>query len=193
MKVRFELEALTLPGLALVRPRVHGDPRGFFLESFRKSDFEAIGLPGDFHQDNHARSGPGVLRGLHYQVHPAEQGKLIRVVRGVVFDVAVDIRPDSPTFGSWEGVMLTEDRPEMLYIPPGFAHGYKVMGEGADLVYKVTAEYREELDRGIRWDDPRLGIEWPGGEPVLSDRDRALPGLDQADPGVERTHSNRTG
>ena len=188
--MRFELEALDLPGLTLVRPRVHGDARGFFLESFRRSDFEALGLPGTFDQDNHARSGAGVLRGLHYQLSPADQGKLIRVVRGSVFDVAVDLRPDSPSFGRWEGVELHEDRQEMLYIPPGFAHGYKVLSNGADLAYKVTCEYRADLDRGIRWDDERLGIEWPGGKPVLSDRDRTLPGFDQADLGVARMPSD---
>lgn len=189
MSGRFELEHLGLPGLALVRPKVHGDSRGFFLESFRRSDFQALGLPADFHQDNHARSGAGVLRGLHYQIHPAEQGKLIRVLRGSVFDVAVDIRPGSRTFGQWEGVTLTEERQEMLYIPPGFAHGYKVLSDGADLVYKVTCEYQADLDRGIRWDDPGLAIEWPGGPPVLSKRDQSLPGLDDADLG-ERINSN---
>ena len=190
MNNRFELQPLALDGLALVRPRVHGDTRGFFLESFRKSDFAALGLPSDFNQDNHARSGPGVLRGLHYQIRPAEQGKLIRVLRGSVFDVAVDIRPDSSGFGRWEGVTLSEERQEMLYIPPGFAHGYKVLSDGADLVYKVTKEYRADLDRGIRWDDPDLAIEWPGGDPVLSQRDQALPGLAQADLGAERTQAN---
>lgn len=183
--MRFELEPLAMSGLALVRPRVHTDERGFFLESFRKSDFQALGLPAEFDQDNHARSGPGVLRGLHYQLSPADQGKLIRVVRGAVFDVAVDLRPDSPTFARWEGVELHEDRQELLYIPPGFAHGYKVLSDGADLVYKVTSEYRADLDRGIRWDDADLAIAWPGGEPVLSERDRALPGFDEVDLGVQ--------
>lgn len=191
MSGRFELEHLRIPGLAVVRPTVHGDSRGFFLESFRKSDFQALGLPTDFSQDNHARSGSGVLRGLHYQIHPAEQGKLIRVLRGAVFDVAVDIRVGSRTFGQWEGVTLTEERQEMLYIPPGFAHGYKVLSDGADLVYKVTREYQADLDRGIRWDDPDLAIEWPGDAPVLSERDRSLPGLGDADLGRAEHSSGR--
>ena len=179
---RFTVEPLALDGMALLRPRVHGDARGFFMESYRASDFAELGLPTVYVQDNHARSGPGVLRGLHYQLPPAEQGKLLRVTRGRVFDVAVDLRPASATFGRWAGVELTEDGHEMLYIPAGFAHGYQVLSaDGADLVYKVTAEYDGTLDRGIRWDDPALGIAWPRPDPVLSDRDRTLPVLADAE------------
>ncbi len=181
--MRFEARELSLDGLVLLRAKVHQDSRGFFLETYRASDFAELGLPTAYAQDNHARSEAGVLRGLHYQISPAAQGKLIRVTSGTVFDVAVDIRPGSPTFGQWEGVTLSDDQQDMLYIPPGFAHGYKVLSNEADLVYKVTSEYRADLDRGIRWDDPTIGISWPGGHPVLSERDVDLPSLQQADLG----------
>jgi dTDP-4-dehydrorhamnose 3,5-epimerase len=132
-------------------------------------------------QDNFARSGKNVLRGLHYQVDPAGQAKLVRVVRGAVFDVAVDLRRDSPTFGRWVGETLTEDNHRMLYIPEGFAHGYVVLSDVADFVYKVSSEYAPDLERGVRWDCPEIGISWPVTAPTLSPKDRSLPSLSRAE------------
>jgi dTDP-4-dehydrorhamnose 3,5-epimerase len=177
----FRFVALELPGVVLVEETRRGDARGFFAETFKESAFRDGGIPGPFVQDNHARSSRGVLRGLHYQLPPRAQGKLVRVVRGEVFDVAVDLRRGSPTFGRWTGVRLSEDEGRMLWIPPGFAHGYVVMSESADFTYKVTAEYDGALERGVRWDDPAIGVEWPLDAPLLSDRDRAQPALADAD------------
>ncbi|MEZ4414369.1 MAG: dTDP-4-dehydrorhamnose 3,5-epimerase [Gemmatimonadota bacterium] len=172
---------LSIPDVLLFDLERHGDDRGFFVETYRDSWFRDAGLPLEFVQDNHARSGRGVLRGLHYQLPPAGQGKLIRVARGRVFDVAVDVRADSPTLGRWVGVELSDERPQMLYIPPGFAHGYCVLSEVADFLYKVTAEYAPAWERGVRWDDPAIGIQWPLAQPTLSARDVALPGLAAAE------------
>ena len=168
-----------ISGLLIVEPRVFGDDRGFFLETFNAARFAERGLPTTFVQDNHSRSAYGVLRGLHYQ-RLAPQGKLVSVVRGEVFDVAVDIRRDSPTFGRWAGAHLREQDHRAIWIPPGFAHGFCVLSESADFVYKCTTLYDAAEDRGIRWDDPALGIEWPIGDPVLSSKDRALPTLAEA-------------
>ena len=175
----FAFEPLAIPDVILVRPERRGDARGFFSETYRASAFEAAGIRGPFVQDNLARSGQGVLRGLHYQLPPHAQGKLVQVVRGAVFDVVVDLRRRSPTFGRWVGWELTADSGEVLWIPPGFAHGYAVLGDGADLAYKVTAEYQAELDRGVRWNDPAIGVVWPLEDPVLSPRDLALPILSE--------------
>jgi len=161
----------TLPDVLLLEPRVYGDARGFFMESYNKRVFAELGLKVEFVQDNHSRSGRNVLRGLHYQI-VQPQGKLVRVVRGVVFDVAVDLRRGSPTFGRWEGVELSEDNKRMLWIPPGFAHGFLVLSESADFLYKTTDFYAPEHERCIRWDDPDIGIAWPlSGEPILSAKD----------------------
>jgi len=178
----FAFERLEIPDVILVRPTRLGDTRGFFAETFRASAFAAAGIPGAFVQDNLARSGPRVLRGLHFQAPPHPQGKLIQVVRGAVYDVAVDLRRASPTFGRWVGRELSDAEGALLWVPPGFAHGYVVLSDGADFAYKVTAEYRAELDRGVRWDDPTIGVVWPVSEPVLSQRDRALPLLRDLDP-----------
>ncbi|NJD20618.1 MAG: dTDP-4-dehydrorhamnose 3,5-epimerase [Gemmatimonadetes bacterium] len=175
----FAFEPLAIPDVILVRPERRGDARGFFSETYRASAFEAAGIRGPFVQDNLARSGRGVLRGLHYQLPPRAQGKLVQVVRGAVFDVVVDLRRRSPTFGGWVGRELSADKGEILWIPPGFAHGYAVLGDGADLFYKVTAEYQAELDRGVRWNDPAIGVVWPLEDPVLSPRDVALPVLSE--------------
>ena len=175
-----EYTALTIPDVLLISLRRHGDARGFFMETYRESHFNEVGVSLGFVQDNHARSSRGVLRGLHYQLPPAAQGKLVRVTHGRVFDVAVDLRRDSSHFGKWVGMELDEDRPQMLYIPPGFAHGYCVLSETADFTYKVTAEYAPEWERGLRWNDPTVGIEWPLSEPLLSDRDLRLPCLADA-------------
>jgi dTDP-4-dehydrorhamnose 3,5-epimerase len=173
----FSFEPTELPDVIRVRTRRFGDPRGFFSERFRLTLFEDAGVSGPFVQDNWARSARGVLRGLHFQLPPREQGKLVGVTRGRIFDVAVDIRKGSPTFGRWIGAELDDEAGDLLWIPPGFAHGYQVLTSDADVVYKVTAEYDPELERGIRWDDPDLDITWPLADPVLSDRDRRLPHL----------------
>ena len=168
-----------LPGVLLLEPRVFGDDRGFFLETFNAARFAERGLPTTFVQDNHSRSAHGVLRGLHYQ-RRAPQGKLVSVVRGEVFDVAVDIRRGSQSYGRWFGMRLSEERRQLLWIPPGFAHGFCVLSERADFLYKCTTLYDAADDRGIRWDDPALGIAWPVSDPVLSAKDRALPSLAEA-------------
>ena len=162
-----------IPDVLVVEPRVFGDPRGFFMESWNRRALADAGLDADFVQDNHSRSRRGVLRGLHYQIrHP--QGKLVRVVAGEVFDVAVDLRRSSPTFGRAVGVVLSEDNKRMLWVPPGFAHGFLVTSESADFLYKATDYYHPEHERTLLWNDPEIGIEWPhAGEPVLAAKDAA--------------------
>lgn len=164
-----------LPGVLLLEPRVLGDARGFFLESWNRHAFSEMGLDLDFVQDCHSRSGKGVLRGLHYQLEQS-QGKLVRVVSGMVFDVAVDLRRTSTTFGQWVGHEISADNARMLWIPPGFGHGFLVLSDYADFLYKTTAYYAPQCDRGIRWDDPDIGVKWPlEGGPTLSARDQSLP------------------
>lgn len=158
--------------MVLIEPRVYRDERGFFLESYQRERFAAAGIDLDFVQDNHSRSTHGILRGLHFQ-HPRGQGKLIRVVRGEIFDVAVDIRLGSPTYGRWVGYTLSEDNQHSLYIPPGFAHGFVVTGEVADVCYKCTEFYHPEGEGILAWDDLRLAIDWPVAEPKLSGKDNA--------------------
>ncbi len=168
----------------IIEPKVFGDARGFFYESFNQQAFDAAtGTRYSFVQDNHSRSARGVLRGLHYQLAPKAQGKLVRVVRGAVFDVAVDIRRSSPTFGQWEGVELSEDNQRQLWIPPGFAHGFLVLSESADFLYKTTDYYSPEHERCVAWDDPAIGIEWPdvGLAPQLSAKDQQGSALTQAE------------
>lgn len=163
-----------LEGLLLITLPVHRDARGFFVERFREESFRALIPDARFVQDNHSRSHPNVLRGLHYQHSPA-QGKLVGVLRGRVWDVAVDIRPDSPTFGEHYGAELSGENGALLWIPPGFAHGFCVLGdEPADMLYKVTAPYSPQGEGGIRFDDAALGIEWPLSHPIVSARDEAL-------------------
>ncbi|PLX83394.1 MAG: dTDP-4-dehydrorhamnose 3,5-epimerase [Desulfuromonas sp.] len=171
-----------IPDVLLIEPKVFGDDRGFFFESFNQKLFqEKTGLDVTFVQDNHSRSTRGVLRGLHYQLPPAAQGKLVRCVVGEVFDVAVDIRRSSSTFGQWVGELLSADNKRQLWIPPGFAHGFMVLSGAAEFLYKATDYYAPEHDRAIRWDDPALAIEWPGSvEPVLSAKDLAAPGFSAA-------------
>lgn len=163
---------LAIPEVLLIEPKVFGDSRGFFFESFNQKAFnEATGLDVTFVQDNHSRSAKGVLRGLHYQVDKP-QGKLVRVTRGAVFDVAVDIRPASPTFGKWVGVELNEDKHQQLWIPPGFAHGFLVLSDVADFLYKTTDYYAPALERCILWNDASLNISWPSDiAPSLSVKD----------------------
>lgn len=171
-----------IPDVLVLEPRVFGDARGFFLESFNQRAFaEATGLNPTFVQDNHSRSARGVLRGLHFQVQQP-QGKLVRVVRGAVFDVAVDIRPESPTFGRWAGVELSEDNHRQLWIPPRLAHGFLVLSETADFLYKTTDYYAPAHERSIAWNDPTLAIDWPlaGAQPALSAKDQAAMSLAEA-------------
>ncbi|WP_019451253.1 dTDP-4-dehydrorhamnose 3,5-epimerase [Cupriavidus sp. BIS7] len=163
-----------IPDVMIIEPRVFGDARGFFLESFNQKAFaEATGLDLEFVQDNHSRSGKGVLRGLHYQIQQP-QGKLVRVVRGRVFDVAVDVRKQSVTFGKWVGVELSEDNHRQFWVPPGFAHGFVVLSETADFLYKTTDYYAPQFERTIAWNDPEIGIEWPQMDvaPLLSAKDQ---------------------
>jgi dTDP-4-dehydrorhamnose 3,5-epimerase len=166
--------ATAIPEVLIVEPKVHGDARGFFFESYNERAFrQATGVSPVFVQDNHSRSGKGVLRGLHYQVRQP-QGKLVRVVRGSAFDVAVDVRRNSPTFGRWVGVELSEQNHRQLWIPEGFAHGFLVTSESADFVYKATDYYAPEHERSIAWNDPQIGIAWPlQGQPGLSAKDAA--------------------
>jgi dTDP-4-dehydrorhamnose 3,5-epimerase len=165
-----------LPGLLLVEPRVFGDERGFFLETWHAERYGKAGVEAAFVQGNRSRSARGVLRGLHYQLG-RPQGKLVEVVRGEVFDVAVDIRRGSPTFGEWRGFTLSDGNHLQLYIPEGFAHGFCVLSETADFAYLCTDYYAPEEERGIRWDDPDLAIIWPEGAPTVSEKDRAYPFL----------------
>ena len=172
----------SLPGLLIIEPTVYGDERGFFLERFHAERYrEALGMEVMFVQDNHSRSQHGTLRGLHFQVrHP--QGKLVECARGAVYDVVVDVRPDSPTFGQWHGVELSDANHRQLWIPPGFAHGFCVLSDEADFLYKCTEVYHPEDEGGIAWDDPALGIGWPLEDPILSDKDRGLPRLEELTP-----------
>lgn len=164
---------LAIPEVILLEPRVFSDDRGFFFESYNRQAFkEATGLDPDFVQDNHSRSVKGVLRGLHYQLPPKAQGKLVRVVEGEVFDVAVDIRKDSPTFGKWIGEVLSAENRLQMWLPPGFAHGFLTLSEAAEFLYKTTDYYSPQHERCIVWNDPDLAIEWPlHGPPQLSDKD----------------------
>ena len=163
---------LAIPEVVLIEPKVFGDARGFFFESFNQKAFnDATGTNHQFVQDNHSRSAQGVLRGLHYQIQQP-QGKLVRVVRGAVFDVAVDIRKSSPTFGRWVGAELSEDNQHQLWVPPGFAHGFLVLSDMADFLYKTTDYYAPQYERSILWNDSDLNIDWPIGEPILSNKDR---------------------
>lgn len=171
-----------IPDVLLIEPKVFGDARGFFLESFNRQVFrDATGLDLDFVQDNHSRSGKGVLRGLHYQIEQP-QGKLVRVVRGAVFDVAVDIRQGSATFGQWVGFTLSEENQRQMWIPPGLAHGFLVQSDSADVLYKATDYYAPAHERSIRWDDPALAIRWPleGQVPLVSEKDAKAPGFQAA-------------
>ena len=170
-----KVTATALAGVLIIEPRVFGDERGFFFESFNQKAFrQATGVDVNFVQDNHSRSARGVLRGLHYQIEQP-QGKLVRVVRGAVFDVAVDLRKSSPTFGQWFGLELTEENKRQLWIPAGFAHGFMTLSESADFLYKTSDYYAPQFERCISWDDPDLAIDWPlnDSQPLISVKDRA--------------------
>lgn len=174
---------LAIPDVFLITPKVYSDERGFFYESFNARLFnELTGLQPHFVQDNHSRSLKGVLRGLHYQLPPYTQGKLVRAVQGEVFDVAVDIRRSSPTFGKWVGVVLSAQNHNQLWIPPGFAHGFVTLSETSEFIYKTTNFYTAQSERCIAWDDPQIAIEWPiDFEPILSAKDQLGEALEQAD------------
>lgn len=171
-----------IPEVLVIEPKVFGDARGFFFESYNHKTFqEATGLAVDFVQDNHSRSAQGVLRGLHYQIQQA-QGKLVRVVAGAVFDVAVDIRRSSPTFGQYVGMELSAENKKMLWVPPGFAHGFLVLSDGTEFLYKTTDYYAPSSERAIAWDDPQIGIAWPlPFAPLLSAKDQAAAKLHDAE------------
>ncbi len=172
-----------IPDVILIKPKIFGDQRGFFLETFRQSEFDAFCGRHEFVQDNHSGSSQGILRGLHYQLHQT-QGKLVRAAVGEVFDVAVDIRQGSPTFGAWVGALLSAENRHQLWVPPGFAHGYYVISEWAEFFYKTTDYYAPEWERSIVWNDPAIGIDWPlveGALPTLSERDALAPTLAEAE------------
>lgn len=166
-----KVDTTKLEGVLLVTPQVFGDDRGFFMETFNQKKALELGLPAEFVQDNHSKSSKGVLRGLHYQC-PQWQGKLIRVVQGEIFDVAVDIRADSETYGQWVGFYLNSENKQQLYVPEGFAHGFVVTSETAEVVYKCTSLYKPEQEGSVLWNDPTIGIEWPIDEPLLSAKDK---------------------
>ena len=178
----FTFQPLDIPNVILITAPRFDDDRGFFMETYKQSEFAAHGISGDFVQDNFSHSSYGVLRGLHYQKNPYSQGKLVSVIKGKIFDVAVDIRQGSPTYGQWVGVELSDERPDMLWVPESFAHGFCVMSETVDFMYKCTsAEYAPDTYRGISWDDPDLAIPWPIQNPILSRRDQNLPSFKKAD------------
>ena len=177
----FTFKRLEIPAVILVEPEVFEDGRGFFMETYKMPDFTAVGIKSDFVQENHSRSSKGVLRGLHYQNPPFAQGKLVRVVRGAVFDVAADIRKGSPTWGKWLGIILSEENKNILYVPESFAHGFCVLSEIAEVIYKTTNVYSPESEAGIIWNDVDLNIGWPVKEPILSEKDKKLPALKNAD------------
>jgi len=178
--VPFSVIPLSLPEVILLEPTIFRDERGVFFECYRESDVSRLGIREKFPQDNCSRSAKNVLRGLHYQSSPKAQGKLVRCSKGAIFDVCVDIRKNSPTFSQWLSAELTEDNCRLLYVPPGFAHGFVALTEGAEVLYKCTAEYSKEHDRGILWSDPAIGIRWPVQNPLLSEKDRRNPPLRDA-------------
>ena len=176
----FEFERQKIKDVILIKPRVFGDSRGFFLESYKKSDFVANGIKDEFNQDNHSKSTKGVLRGLHYQASPKGQAKLVRCVQGEILDVAVDIRPKSKTFGEYVKVELSEENKYMLFIPVGFAHGFVVLSDEAELLYKASGEYAPQADRGVLWSDKDINIDWEiDFEPMLSEKDSKQPKLNE--------------
>jgi dTDP-4-dehydrorhamnose 3,5-epimerase len=169
-----EVIDLQLAGLKLIKPKVFKDHRGFFFESFQQAHYEKAGLIGSFPQDNHSYSQKGCIRGMHFQSYPG-QAKLVRVAVGKIYDVAVDLRPDSPTFGKWEGVILDDQNHHQLFVPVGFAHGFCVLSDEAHVMYKVSTPYHPTYEKGFRWDDPDIQIQWPINNPIVSERDQKAP------------------
>jgi dTDP-4-dehydrorhamnose 3,5-epimerase len=177
----FTFKKLAIPEIILVEAQAFPDERGFFMEGFKESVFSENGINARFVQDNHSRSIKGVLRGLHYQKNPKAQAKLVMAIRGEIFDVAVDIRKGSPTYGKWIGEILSEQNHKLLYIPEGFAHGFCVLSNEADILYKINSEYSAEHERGIIWDDPDISVKWPTNKPVMIKKDLQLPSLKNID------------
>ena len=177
----FIFEKTFIEDLLVITPKIFSDNRGFFYENFKQSDFEKAGIKEKFVQDNHSLSAKGTLRGLHFQKKPFEQGKLVRCTKGLVWDVAVDLRKKSPTFGKYFSIELSEENKKMFYIPPGFAHGFLALSDNVEFLYKCTEEYSPKADAGIRWDDPEIGIKWPmdKNEVIISEKDALLPLLSQ--------------
>jgi dTDP-4-dehydrorhamnose 3,5-epimerase len=167
-----------LDGLVLIEPQVHGDSRGFFLETYALAEWKTLGVDADFVQQNHSRSSHGTLRGLHFQTTPG-QAKLLRCARGEILDVVVDLRKDSSTFGRWEGHRLDDEKGHQLYVPIGFAHGFVVLSEVADVCYQVSSLYDPATEKGFAWDDPEVGVDWQVSEPLLSERDKTAPRLSE--------------
>ena len=181
----FNFKRLEIPEVILIEPKIFGDERGSFMEIYKYSDFAGTGIKEHFVQDNYSNSLKGVLRGLHFQKNPNSQGKLVWCMRGRIFDVAVDIRRGSRTFGHWVSAELSEENNRLLYVPPAFAHGFVVLSEAAGVIYKCTREYSPEDDRGIVWNDPEININWPVKNPVLSEKDKRHPLLRDADNNFE--------
>lgn len=177
----FDFIKLEIPDVILVTPKIFTDTRGFFIETYKKSEFISNGIKDDFVQDNHSKSTKGVLRGLHFQKKEKSQSKLVRCISGVIFDVAIDIRKNSSSYGKWVSAILSEENKKMLYIPKGFAHGFLVLSETAEIVYKTGEEYSPENDRGILWSDPKININWNYDNPILSEKDKNLPLLRDTD------------
>ncbi len=181
----FTFTKLNIPDVILIEAKSFSDERGFFLESFKESSFIENGINIKFVQDNYSRSIKGVLRGPHYQKNPKAQAKLVTVLRGEIFDVAVDMRKNSPTYGKWVSEVLSEQNHKLLYIPEGFAHGYCVLSDEADIFYKVNREYSPEYDSGFIWNDPEINIKWPIDKPIISEKDQKLPSFKNADNNFE--------
>ncbi|MDD2651056.1 MAG: dTDP-4-dehydrorhamnose 3,5-epimerase [Candidatus Cloacimonetes bacterium] len=173
----FEVKQTGIDGLILLVPKIYHDERGFFMETFKRSEFKSIGIDREFLQDNYSRSRKGVLRGLHYQTDIHAQAKLVRCVKGAIFDVAVDIRPGSKTYAKWYAINLTDENHYQLFIPEGFAHGFYTLSDTADVLYKATREYAPNADRGIIWNDPDIAIDWHTASPILSEKDKKHPRL----------------
>lgn len=175
----FDIDQAQIPDIKVIKPEVFADERGFFMETYVKEDFEDAGIESEFIQDNHSKSEYGVLRGLHFQKGEYSQAKLVRCVEGVIFDVAVDLREESETFGEYVWFILSEHNRKQIYIPRGFAHGFLVLSETAEVIYKVDNDYAPNQEAGIRWDDPDLGIPWPIEDPALSEKDKEWPALEE--------------
>ena len=173
----FNFTKMNIEGVILVEPKVFGDERGFFMESYKASEFKANGIEVDFVQDNHSKSTKGVLRGLHFQKEPKSQAKLVRCTKGKILDIGVDLRPGSETFGKWVGAELSEENKNMLFLPEGFAHGFAVLSDEAEVLYKASNEYSVEHDAGIRWNDPEIGVKWGIENPLVSEKDAIMPFL----------------
>ena len=187
----FSFKKLQIPEVILIEPKSFADTRGSFMEIYKQSEFNSNGIPSSFIQENYSHSKKGVLRGLHYQKVPKAQGKLVNVVKGEIFDVAVDMRKGSPTFGHWVGETLSSTNNRMLYVPIGFAHGFCVMSDHAEVIYKINgSEYSPEFEAGINWNDPFIGIEWPIKSPILVPRDSDLPFLETANNNFQYNYEN---